>query len=64
MGKHKELHDRNLLYTAVTRAKKILIILGEEATVAQMVENKRKTDRYTNLRKFVDEEFERLRDNP
>ena len=42
----------------------MLIILGEEATVAQMVENKRKTDRYTNLRKFVDEEFERLRDNP
>lgn len=64
MGKHAKLHYRNLLYTAVTRAKKILIILGEEATVAQMVENKRKTDRYTNLRKFVDEEFERLRDNP
>ena len=63
MGKHAKLHYRNLLYTAVTRAKKILIILGEEATVAQMVENKRKTDRYTNLNKFVDEEFERMRSN-
>lgn len=63
MGKHAKLHYRNLLYTAVTRAKKILIILGEEGTVAQMVANKRKTDRYTNLRKFVDEEFEKMRDS-
>ncbi len=60
MGKHAKLHYRNLLYTAVTRAKKILIIIGEETTVAQMVANKRKTDRYTNLKHFVNEEFEKM----
>ena len=63
MGKHAKLHYRNLLYTAVTRAKKILIIIGEETTVAQMVANKRKTDRYTNLKHFVNEEFEKLENN-
>lgn len=49
LGRHKKLHYRNLLYTAVTRAKKLLIIVGQKATVEAMVENNRKTLRYTNL---------------
>jgi exodeoxyribonuclease V alpha subunit len=46
---HEALHYRNLLYTAVTRAKRLLILLGHEETVYRMVENDRKTLRYTNL---------------
>ncbi len=49
VGRHRRLHYRNLLYTAVTRAKKLLILVGEASTVAAMVENNRKTLRYTNL---------------
>lgn len=49
LGRHRNLHYRNLLYTAVTRAKKLLIIVGQRSTVAAMVENDRKTLRYTNL---------------
>lgn len=49
LGRHRNLHYRNLLYTAVTRAKKLLIIVGQRTTVAAMVENDRKTLRYTNL---------------
>lgn len=53
-GTHKRLHYRNLLYTGVTRAKKLLIIVGSEATVKQMVDNDRKTLRYTNLQRIID----------
>ena len=44
---------RNLLYTAVTRAKKLLIILGREQMVERMVANNRKTLRYTHLSYFL-----------
>lgn len=49
MGKHRRLHYRNLLYTAVTRAKRLLVLVGQRETVAAMVDNDRKTLRYTNL---------------
>jgi len=44
---------RNLLYTAVTRAKKMLILVGNEAIWNAMAENDRKTLRYTALQKFL-----------
>ncbi len=52
-GNHKKLYYRNLLYTAVTRAKKLLILVGQQQSVAQMVANNRKTLRYTNLAYFL-----------
>lgn len=47
------LYYRNLLYTAVTRAKEILIIIGAERTVEQMVNNNKHTKRYTALKHFL-----------
>lgn len=49
MGYKSKMHYRNLLYTAVTRAKNQLVLLGTEQSVAAMVENDRRTVRYTNL---------------
>ncbi len=46
---------RNLLYTAVTRAKKMLILVGDEAVWDGMVQNDRKNLRYTALQKFLKE---------
>ncbi|MCM1315798.1 MAG: ATP-dependent RecD-like DNA helicase [Alistipes senegalensis] len=43
------LNHRNLLYTAVTRAKKLLIIIGNEYVIHKMVDNVRGRERYTNL---------------
>jgi len=60
LGRHKKLHYRNLLYTAVTRAKKMLIIVGQRATVEEMVANDRKTLRYTNLSYRIKNEIENL----
>lgn len=50
---------RNLLYTAVTRAKKLLILVGSRDTVQRMIDNDRKTLRYTGLRTFL-KRFEEL----
>ena len=54
-GSRSKLFYRNLLYTAGTRAKKLLILVGQASAVAEMVHNDRKTLRYTNLGKFLRE---------
>ena len=54
-GSRSKLFYRNLLYTAVTRAKKLLVIVGQASAVEQMVHNDRKTLRYTNLGRFLRE---------
>jgi exodeoxyribonuclease V alpha subunit len=43
------LLTRNLLYTAVTRAQNMVIFVGRQAVVAQMVGNNRQSMRYTGL---------------
>lgn len=48
-----QLRYRNLLYTAVTRAKKMLVIVGREDILRQMAANDRKTLRYTGLIHFL-----------
>ena len=48
-----QLYYRNLLYTAVTRAKKLLILVGDAATVEYMVRNNRRSKRYSGLREFL-----------
>ena len=53
---YDKLYFRNLLYTAVTRARKLLIIVGSESRVYQMVDNNRKMLRYTGLRWFLQQE--------
>lgn len=50
----EKLKYRNLLYTAVTRAKKMLIIVGKEKIWNEMAENDRKTLRYTMLKVFLE----------
>ena len=48
-----QLLYRNLLYTAVTRAKKLLIIVGSESVYEKMAVNNKKTLRYTLLKDFL-----------
>ena len=44
------LLSRSILYTAITRAKEILIVVGQEQTIAAMVENAKVSRRYTGLK--------------
>ena len=43
------LFNRNILYTAVTRAKQCVAIVGDEHTVRHMIENEKQQKRYTSL---------------
>ncbi|MBE6975257.1 MAG: ATP-dependent RecD-like DNA helicase [Ruminococcaceae bacterium] len=47
---HPNLLIRSVLYTAITRARELLIIVGREETVAAMTENARRNRRYTGLK--------------
>lgn len=49
----QRLQTRNLLYTAVTRAQEMVIMVGDRQSVFKMVDNNRQTRRYTGLKNFV-----------
>lgn len=49
------LYNRNLLYTAVTRAKKCLTIVGSESVFQEMIRNKSEQNRYTSLAERIRE---------
>ncbi len=53
IGVNSLLCYRNLLYTAVTRAKDLIILTGSEETVRSMVENNKKQKRYSALKSFL-----------
>ncbi len=52
-GVVEQLAYRNLLYTAVTRAKKLMILVGSRNTVERMVLNNSKAKRYSALKSFI-----------
>ncbi|MBQ4443757.1 MAG: ATP-dependent RecD-like DNA helicase [Clostridia bacterium] len=47
--------NKNLLYTAVTRAKEMVVLVGNKRTFQYMVRNKRTERRYTALVRFIKE---------
>lgn len=52
------LSYRNLLYTAVTRAKSTLIIIGTENKIHAMIENNRRTERCSCLKQMLEDYFD------
>ena len=50
LGGTKQLLHRSVLYTAITRAKELLVIVGDSATVREMVNNNKQRNRYSGLR--------------
>jgi exodeoxyribonuclease V alpha subunit len=51
----RQLFHRNILYTAVTRAKKSVAIIGDPQTVTGMIDNVREQIRYTTLCERIQE---------
>ena len=49
-GLPRKLLTRNILYTAITRAKRLLVIVGSQDVVAYMVNNNQKGRRYSALK--------------
>ena len=55
------LLTRNLLYTGITRAKKLLIIIGTDNVVDYMIQNVDSKKRNTGLKQKIIKEFEQIR---
>ena len=60
LGGPRMFLNRNLLYTAITRAKKCVTILGSSATVRSMIDNASEHRRYTALASRIKEEYKML----
>ena len=51
LSQHHLLLQRNLVYTAVTRARRLLVMVGSREAVARAIANKRPSSRFTLLAK-------------
>ena len=57
LGGPRMLMNRNLLYTAVTRARKCVTLVGDENTFWEMEKNQMEQSRYTTLNLRIKESF-------
>lgn len=53
---------RNLLYTAITRAKKVVVLIGPKQHLNRMIFNNYTSKRFTLLKSFIKEEFDKYMD--
>jgi len=49
LAQHYMMLQRNLLYTAITRAKKLVVMVGSRKAVGMAVNNNKVAERYSNL---------------
>ena len=56
VGGPPRLLTRNLFYTALTRARKLVVLVGREDAIAAMVNNNHIAARYTTLKQRLTEE--------
>lgn len=54
-----QLFTRNLLYTAVTRAKELVVLVGWEKTMSKMIENNHITRRFSGLRERLEQNIDK-----
>ena len=56
LTQHFVMLQRNLIYTGMTRAKKLLILIGPQKAVKLAVQNTRRRPRFSNLARRLREE--------
>lgn len=49
LSQHYIMLQRNLLYTAITRAKRLVVLVGSKRAIAIAIKNAKVQHRYTNL---------------
>lgn len=55
LGGNRKLMNRNLIYTAITRARQLVVIVGDVGLVNQMIDNTEEQKRYTSLTQRLQE---------
>lgn len=56
------IFNRNLIYTAVTRAKKLVVLVGSKIALKKMISNKFMAKRFTLLKQFLIDENKKFND--
>ncbi len=56
MTTHYMMLQRNLLYTAITRARRLVVLVGQPRAIAMAVRNNKVTDRHSGLRDRLERE--------
>ena len=57
LTQHYMMLQRNLLYTAITRGKKLVVLVGSKKAIAIAVRNNQPLKRYTRLKKRLQDSF-------
>jgi exodeoxyribonuclease V alpha subunit len=60
---HYTLLERNLLYTGVTRGKRLVVVIGQDKALAMAVKNVRSVKRLTNLAQRLKEDLSKSESN-
>jgi len=60
---HYTLLERNLIYTAVTRGKKLVTIIGQPKALAMAVKNRMATRRLTKLAARISAKYDEQKGN-
>ena len=60
LSEHYIMLYRNLIYTGLTRAKKMAVLIGERESLKRGVENVNPNERQTSLKKFLKEQYEQI----
>ena len=56
---HYSMLERNLIYTAITRAKRVLVLVGSKRALSHAIASQRQGERNSLLRKRLEERFAR-----
>ncbi|MCX4314452.1 MAG: ATP-binding domain-containing protein, partial [Clostridia bacterium] len=61
VGGSPSIMTRNLLYTAITRAKKLAVLVGDVYNIRRMVENNYVQERFSALPEFIENNVKGMR---
>lgn len=62
LTQHYMMLQRNLLYTAITRAKKLLVLVGTKKAIAMAIRNDKVAKRYTSLARRIQDRLKQTGD--
>ena len=57
---HYIMLERNLIYTAMTRAKELFIVIGEKSALRMGIQRQASRERVTLLKQHIDNHFKKL----
>jgi exodeoxyribonuclease V alpha subunit len=64
LSQHYVMLKRNLLYTAITRSRELVVLVGSKKAMGMAINNDREDRRYTTLSRRLREKVDELSGSP